>query len=98
MTRRTVIDIARPFSNGTFIINDQMKQIYPDSPEGKVIESLLQRQIEDKVSSLPQKYRAEVTHNKDINNDGVIGKPDSPIVAKRKNRKKKPKVLRISQG
>lgn len=89
MVRRTHIDISKPFSNGTFIVNSEMEQIDPTSPEGKVIEKLLQRQIEDKQDSLPQKYRAEVAHNKDINNDGVIGDPKKST-SRRKRKSKKP--------
>ncbi len=68
------------FSNGTYIFDKYYHQINPTTPEGQIIESILVRQVEDKIKSLPQKYRAEIAHNKDINNDGYIGKPPKKIV------------------
>ncbi len=64
------------FSNGMFIFAANSVQIAPWEPEGQVIESILVKRIEDKVASLPQKHRAEVAHNIDINKDGHIGKPE----------------------
>ena len=88
---------AFKFSNGTYIFDSNYLQIDPKEPQGVIIESILSRQIKDKEDSLAQKYRAEVAHNKDINNDGVIGDPnetskllrkriDKAIKAKRKTR------------
>ena len=73
------------FPNGTYIFDKQGTQINPDSPQGKIIQGIVERQVKAKVDSLPQKYRAEVAHNIDINNDGVIGKPeDKPKPSKKK--------------
>ncbi len=58
-----------------FIFDQHSFQVDPRTRIGKEIEAILSRQLESKVDSLPQKYRAEVAHNIDINKDGYIGKP-----------------------
>jgi len=75
------------FPGGYYIFEPTGSQVNPDTPEGKNILKIITRQKEDKIDSKPQKYRAEVAHNKDINNDGVIGDPDKV----KKTRKKKKK-------
>ncbi len=98
------------FSNGNYIFDSNFQQIDPQDPRGQIIESILVRQVEDKINSLPQKYRAEIAHNKDINNDGFIGPPKSisvdaevnitsdviTIKPKKTRKKKQPKVLKVS--
>lgn len=91
------------FPNGVYIFDKQGTQINPDSPQGQAIQNIYKLQAKAKVESLPQKYRAEVAHNIDINKDGIIGKPSeismdaeltvSPdsITIKPKTKKKKSK-------
>ena len=74
MVRRNVCQ-TMAFSNGMFIFDQHSFQVDPRTRIGKEIEAILSRQLESKVDSLPQKYRAEVAHNIDINKDGYIGKP-----------------------
>ena len=75
MVRRNVCP-GMAFSNGMYIFDKNRVQICPTEPEGQILESILVRQIEDTVDSLPQKHKAEVDHNIDINKDGHIGKPE----------------------
>jgi len=95
------------FSNGNYIFDSNMQQIDPKDPQGIIIESILVRQHKDRVDSREQKYRAEVAHNKDINNDGIIGDPnetsktlrkrvDKAIKAKKKT--KPTRALKVSSS
>ncbi len=69
------------FSNGMYIFDHNSVQICPTEPEGQILESILVRQVEQKISRLPQKHRAEVAHNIDINKDGIIGAPEISVDA-----------------
>ena len=69
------------FSNGNYIFDSNFQQINPKDPRGQIIEGILVRQIEQKISRLPQKHRAEVAHNIDINKDGIIGAPEISVDA-----------------
>lgn len=85
---RVMVHDKWKFPGDFFIFDKQGTQINPDTEVGETVLKILSRQKQDKEDSKPQKYRAEVAHNKDINNDGVIGDPDKV----KKTRKKKKSI------
>lgn len=106
---RVSVKDAWKFPGGFYIFEQGGSQIDPESRIGKQTLKILARQKQDKIDSKPQKYRAEVAHNKDIDGDGHIGTPpeDSPIAKKDKpltvkeredNQEKKEKKTKKKKG
>jgi len=75
---RVTLEFEKRFSNGTFIFDRLGKQISPESPEGRAIEEILQKQKITREENAAQRKKFEVITGKDIDGDGKIG--DEPII------------------